>query len=137
MSKDNGSFWSVEVSTQHKHRKFNRKLKGKLWNLGIKPTKARFFGLKINRRTLTSHCGTGGKFFWLVVLLMSLKGKTLQNPTYLLMASEEKNTGNNLTQQVVPQFYPSNHQHIHDLAVQRESPKVRLEIDCTVPKPSR
>ena len=23
-------------------------------------------------------------------------------------------------QQVVPQFYPSNHQHIHDLAVQRE-----------------
>ena len=35
MSKDNGSFWSVEVSTQLKHRKFNRKLKGKLWNLGL------------------------------------------------------------------------------------------------------
>ena len=28
---------------------------------------------------------------------MSLKGKMLQNPTYLLLASEEKNTGNNLT----------------------------------------
>ena len=28
---------------------------------GINPTNARFLGLKIKRRTLTSHCGTGGK----------------------------------------------------------------------------
>lgn len=89
-----------------------------LWNLQLFSRKRKahrnLHGMNIHFHWKSFRTGPLSKIFFILLMFYSGLFQNKYKAGFFFLPFVPS------LQQVVPQFYPSNHQHIHDLAVQRE-----------------